>query len=52
MAHNAKQHSSPTATPAERAELWPQVVKAYRGYAGYQEKTDREIPLLICEPRA
>ena len=41
-----------TATPAERAELWPQVVKAYRGYAGYQEKTDREIPLLICEPRA
>lgn len=38
-----------TATAAERAELWPEVVKAYRGYAGYQRNTDREIPLLICE---
>ena len=38
-----------TATAAERAELWPQVVKTYRGYAGYQRNTDREIPLLICE---
>ena len=37
------------ATTAERAELWPQVVKTYRGYAGYQRNTDREIPLLICE---
>ena len=38
-----------TAPAAERAELWPQVVKTYRGYAGYQRNTDREIPLLICE---
>jgi deazaflavin-dependent oxidoreductase (nitroreductase family) len=41
-----------SATPSERAELWPEVVKAYRGYAGYQRNTDREIPLLICEPRS
>lgn len=41
-----------TATAEERAELWPKVVKAYKGYAGYQRNTDREIPLLICEPRA
>lgn len=40
-----------TATAEERAELWPQVVKAYRGYAGYQRNTDREIPLLLLEPR-
>jgi deazaflavin-dependent oxidoreductase (nitroreductase family) len=40
-----------TATAEERAELWPQVVKVYKGYAGYQRNTDREIPLLICEPR-
>lgn len=40
-----------TATPDERAQLWPRVVKAYRGYAGYQRNTDREIPLLILEPR-
>ncbi len=40
-----------TASPGERAELWPEVVKAYKGYGGYQRNTDREIPLLICEPR-
>ena len=38
-----------TATPAERAELWPRVEAAYDGYRAYQAKTDREIPLVICE---
>jgi deazaflavin-dependent oxidoreductase (nitroreductase family) len=41
-----------TATAEERAQLWPRVVKVYKGYAGYQRNTDREIPLVICEPRA
>ena len=36
-------------TPQERAELWPKVAKAYKGYAGYQEKTTREIPLVVLE---
>ncbi|WP_264006179.1 nitroreductase family deazaflavin-dependent oxidoreductase [Mycolicibacterium sphagni] len=40
-----------TASPEERAELWPHVVKAYQGYAGYQRNTSREIPLLILERR-
>ena len=40
-----------TASPAEKAELWPQIVSAYKGYGGYQEKTDRDIPVVICEPR-
>jgi deazaflavin-dependent oxidoreductase (nitroreductase family) len=39
-----------TATAEERAELWPRVVSAYKGYAGYQTRTDREIPLVILEP--
>jgi deazaflavin-dependent oxidoreductase (nitroreductase family) len=39
-----------TATAAEKAELWPEIVKAYRGYAGYQNKTDRDIPVVILEP--
>jgi deazaflavin-dependent oxidoreductase (nitroreductase family) len=34
---------------AERDEFWPQVVKAYKGYGGYQEKTDRTIPLIVLE---
>jgi deazaflavin-dependent oxidoreductase (nitroreductase family) len=40
-----------TATSAEKAALWPRIVAAYRGYAAYQTKTSREIPVVICEPR-
>lgn len=39
------------ASPDERAELWPKVVAAYSGYAGYQRRTRRDIPVVICEPR-
>src|SRR6266852_2412285 len=39
------------ATPDEKAELWPRVVAAYKGYGGYQGRTERDIPLVICEPR-
>ncbi len=40
-----------TASDDEKAELWPRIVAAYDGYAGYAEKTDRDIPVVICEPR-
>jgi deazaflavin-dependent oxidoreductase (nitroreductase family) len=36
-----------TANSEERARMWPIVAGAYKGYAGYQEKTAREIPLVI-----
>jgi deazaflavin-dependent oxidoreductase (nitroreductase family) len=39
-----------TATAEERARLWPLVVAGYRGYAAYQNKTDREIPLVLLDP--
>lgn len=39
------------ATPEERERLWPRVTETYKGYAGYQRKTDREIPLVLLEPR-
>lgn len=41
-----------TATTDEKAELWPQIVAAYKGYAGYQKRTERDIPVVICEPRS
>lgn len=41
-----------TASPDEKAELWPRVTSAYPGYARYQERTHRDIPVVICEPRA
>jgi deazaflavin-dependent oxidoreductase (nitroreductase family) len=38
-----------TATAAEKAELWPTIVWVNPGYAGYQRKTHRDIPVVICE---
>jgi deazaflavin-dependent oxidoreductase (nitroreductase family) len=40
-----------TATPEERDRYWPQVVAMYSSYESYQRKTEREIPLVILEPR-
>jgi F420H(2)-dependent quinone reductase len=40
------------ATAEERNRLWPKAVEVWNGYEGYQRKTDREIPLVILEPRA
>ena len=38
------------ASPDERAELWPRVTKDHANYAGYQRRTEREIPLVVLEP--
>ncbi len=35
----------------ERARVWPQVIARYKNYGSYQSKTDREIPLVLLEPR-
>ena len=40
------------ATTDERARLWPLVTRDHRNYAGYQKRTDREIPLVLLEPVA
>lgn len=46
-----RQMRARTATADEKADLWPQIVAAYKGYAGYEKRTDRNIPVVICEPR-
>jgi deazaflavin-dependent oxidoreductase (nitroreductase family) len=40
------------ATPEERTKLWPKAVSAYAPYESYQDRTGREIPVVILEPRA
>ncbi|MET8430893.1 nitroreductase/quinone reductase family protein [Nocardia sp. NPDC004860] len=40
-----------TATVEERAELWPKVIARYDGYAAYQQRITREIPLVLLTPR-
>ena len=39
------------ATGDERTELWRRAVEAYKHYDGYQKRTDREIPVVVLEPR-
>jgi deazaflavin-dependent oxidoreductase (nitroreductase family) len=35
----------------ERERLWPMVVAVYGGYESYRRRAEREIPLVILEPR-
>lgn len=39
-----------TADPDERAALWPLIVDAYKRYAEYQARTDREVPVVYLDP--
>jgi deazaflavin-dependent oxidoreductase (nitroreductase family) len=41
-----------TATGAEREALWRMMVEIYAPYAAYQQKTDRQIPVVILERAA
>jgi deazaflavin-dependent oxidoreductase (nitroreductase family) len=38
------------ATAAERAEYWPKLDALYPDFVNYRSYTDREIPILICDP--
>jgi deazaflavin-dependent oxidoreductase (nitroreductase family) len=39
------------ASPEERAPIWEQQKADYPGFADYEVKTDRVIPVVILEPR-
>ena len=39
-----------TVTGDERDRLWRQAVRSFGGYAGYQARTDREIPVVRLAP--
>ena len=39
------------AGPDERPELWDAMVEVWPDYESYQERTDREIPVVVLEPR-
>jgi deazaflavin-dependent oxidoreductase (nitroreductase family) len=38
-------------TAAERERLWALMVGVYGGYENYRRRTEREIPLVVLEPR-
>jgi hypothetical protein len=39
------------ANAEERPRLWRRAVQVYRSYDDYQRRTQREIPVVILEPR-
>ncbi len=39
-----------TADSDDRVDWWPRIVDAYDGYATYQSRTDRVIPVVFLEP--
>lgn len=38
------------ADEAERDRMWPKITADHKNYAGYQTKTDREIPVVVLTP--
>lgn len=40
------------ASPEEKTRVWPICCEHYPDYATYQARTERDIPVFICEPRA
>jgi deazaflavin-dependent oxidoreductase (nitroreductase family) len=38
-----------TATPEEKPDMWRRMTEVWPDYDAYQEKTDREIPVVVLE---
>lgn len=45
-----RQMTARPATAEERDRLWPRIVVTYPGYARYQSRTGRRIPLAVLSP--
>jgi len=43
--------SAREAKPEEYDRLWKRAVEVYGGYEEYRRRTDRQIPLVVLEPR-
>ena len=39
------------ARPEEKPSLWPICDRHYAPYADYRQRTTRDIPIFVCEPR-
>lgn len=50
-AQGAKQMTARITSGEERADIWNASVSDFKHYAAYESKTDREIPVVVLEPR-
>ena len=46
----AEPYRAEIADAETRARLWPKITADHDNYAGYQTKTDREIPVVLLHP--
>jgi deazaflavin-dependent oxidoreductase (nitroreductase family) len=51
LGHDRRPVRARVASEDEKARYWPQLVDMYKGYADYQTFTERQIPLVVLEPR-
>jgi deazaflavin-dependent oxidoreductase (nitroreductase family) len=50
VGHPKRPMRAKIATAEERARMWPVITGKHKNYAGYQKRTDREIPLVLLDP--
>jgi deazaflavin-dependent oxidoreductase (nitroreductase family) len=46
----AQKMRAEVADSEERKRLWPIITRDHKNYAGYQRKTEREIPVVVLRP--
>lgn len=48
---NTKPMRADVLSPAQKQAVWPRIVDANSGYGDYQQKTERDIPVVRLHPR-
>ena len=46
-----RDYTAHVATPEEKAEWWPRCTEVWPSYDDYQASTERDIPVIVLEPR-
>jgi len=46
----SREYRAREVSPEEKVSLWPVIVDAYPPYDEYQARTDRDIPVFVCDP--
>jgi deazaflavin-dependent oxidoreductase (nitroreductase family) len=47
---NSQQYAVHQADADEKRALWPHLLSLYPDFDAYQARTDRDIPVLVCQP--
>jgi deazaflavin-dependent oxidoreductase (nitroreductase family) len=50
VGHRTRKLVARLATKEEKAEVWPLCCRVYPDFQLYQSRTERDIPVFICEP--